>query len=166
MELRAQSEEGTEDVKSLRRGWYVGDKKFRKELLEQLKGSIREHHFGEEREMAQEDHAERLVAEGLRQLGWKEAELERRRKVDDGKIKLALKLRSETTMTFKWIAARLRMGSWTHLNALNVYQSRTIAYLLIALFFRRESGAAKTLQVESSTAAKAGPQENCPWRLC
>jgi hypothetical protein len=30
-------------------------------------------------------------------------------------LKLAVRLRAATTVTVKWIAQRLRMGTWTHL---------------------------------------------------
>jgi hypothetical protein len=43
-----------------------------------------------------------------------EAELERHRKGDWRKVKIARRLRQETTMTLKWIADRLKMGTWTH----------------------------------------------------
>jgi hypothetical protein len=42
--------------------------------------------------------------------------LELRRKSDAVKIRLAAQLRQETTMTLKWIADRLQMAAWTHLN--------------------------------------------------
>ena len=38
----------------------------------------------------------------------------RRRKGDAGKVKLARRLRGETTMTLAWIARRLKMGAWTY----------------------------------------------------
>ena len=62
--------------------------------------------------------AERLVRAGLRALGWTEKELSKRRKGDKGKVKLARRLRAETTMTLRWIAGRLQMGSWTHVSNL------------------------------------------------
>jgi hypothetical protein len=46
-----------------------------------------------------------------------------RRKSDGVKIKLAARLRQETTMTLKWIAERLEMGAWTHLNQ-RLYEHR------------------------------------------
>ena len=64
-----------------------------------------------------------MVREGLKRLGWKEADLETRRKGDKEKLKLAVRLRAETTVTLKWIAERLRMGTWTHLNHL-LYSQR------------------------------------------
>jgi|ERR1700691_4255526 REP element-mobilizing transposase RayT len=40
------------------------------------------------------------------------------------KLKLAVRLRAETSVTVKWIAERLRMGTWTHLNHLLYWQRR------------------------------------------
>jgi hypothetical protein len=46
--------------------------------------------------------------------------LKARRKGDKEKVALARKLRAETTMSLKWIANRLEMGSWTYVfNLLN-----------------------------------------------
>ena len=35
-------------------------------------------------------------------------------KGDKRKIRIAKRLRAETTMTLKWIGAQLNMGTWTH----------------------------------------------------
>jgi len=43
--------------------------------------------------------------------GWSVGELERRRKADGEKLKIARRLRAETTMTGGWIAERLAMGT-------------------------------------------------------
>ena len=40
------------------------------------------------------------------------------RKGDPVKVKLAQRLRRETTMSLKWIARRLQMGSWTYVSNL------------------------------------------------
>jgi len=48
MELRRRAEEGREQFKRVRRGWCLGDKAFRKELLGQTQEQMKEHHFGEE----------------------------------------------------------------------------------------------------------------------
>jgi hypothetical protein len=53
-------------------------------------------------------------AERLERREWKESELGLRPKGDKVKIALAKRWRQETTMTLKWIAARLQMGSWTY----------------------------------------------------
>jgi hypothetical protein len=54
----------------------------------------------------------------LKRLGWAEDELARRRKGDAGKVRIAHRLRAETTMTLKWIAGTLHMGAWTHVSNL------------------------------------------------
>jgi hypothetical protein len=50
----------------------------------------------------------------LREVDWKESELGRRLKGDVNKGRMAARLRAETTMTLKWIAERLSMGTWTN----------------------------------------------------
>jgi REP element-mobilizing transposase RayT len=124
MELRRQTEDGPGQFKTVRRGWCLGDKAFRKELLAQMKEQMGEHHYGEERAETEQEQAEGMVREGLKRLGWKEADLEARRKGDREKLKLAVRLRVETTVTVKWIAERLRMGTWTHLNHLLYWHRR------------------------------------------
>jgi putative transposase len=98
-----------EAFKALRRGWYLGDKAFRRELVEQM--GMR---MGEERRETDEQRAEGIVREELKRRGWKESELGLRPKGAKVKIAVAKRLRKETTMTLKWIASRLQMGSWTY----------------------------------------------------
>ena len=124
MERRRWDKEGAEPAKALRRGWYVGDRKFRKELLAQMKEAIKEHHYGEERALTEQEQAETVVGEELKRLRWNEAVLLARPKGDRDKVKMASRLRAETTMTLKWIAERLRMGTWTHLNHLLYWHRR------------------------------------------
>jgi REP-associated tyrosine transposase len=120
-ERRAQEAGG--DWKALRRGWCLGDAAFRRELLAQMDGQMGEHHYGAERQESAEEKAERLVQAGLKKAKWTEEDLRLRRKSDGVKIRLAAQLRQETTMTLKWIAARLQMGTWTHLNK-RLYEQR------------------------------------------
>jgi len=122
MEERRAREAGG-DWKEIRRGWCLGDGAFRRELLAQMEGRVGEHHYGEERQESAEHKAERVVKEGLGKAGWTEEELKTRRKSDPVKIRLAMRLREETTMTLKWIATRLQMGAWTHLNK-RLYEHR------------------------------------------
>ena len=122
MEERRAQETGR-DWRAIRRGWCLGDEGFRRELLQQIDGRMGEHHYGEERRGSAEEKARRLVADGLRKARWTEADLRRRRKSDPVKIGLAAQLRRETTMTLKWIAERLQMGAWTHLNK-RLYEHR------------------------------------------
>ena len=44
-------------------------------------------------------------------MGWEEEDLGRRRKGDFGKVKIARRLRRKTTVTKRWIAKQLLMGS-------------------------------------------------------
>ena len=83
-----------------------------------------EHHYGEERAQTETEQAEGIVRESLKRLGWKEADLEVRAKGDREKVKLAVRLRTETSVTIKWIAQRLCMGTWTHLDHLLYWHRR------------------------------------------
>ena len=58
-----------------------------------------------------------VIEKELKRLGWKEDELSRRAKSDPGKLALAARLRKETTLTLKWIAARLQLGTSKSANA-------------------------------------------------
>jgi hypothetical protein len=62
--------------------------------------------------------AERTVQEELKRLGWPETDLRARPKGHGGKVQVARRLRQETTMSLKWIAGRLHMGSWTYVSNL------------------------------------------------
>ena len=55
--------------------------------------------------------AERLVVAGLKRIGWRKADLKKRRKGEPKKVELAWQLRSQTTMSLAWIAERLNMGT-------------------------------------------------------
>ena len=46
-------------------------------------------------------------------IGWRQEELRGAPKGDKRKVRMAARLRRETTMSWKWIAERLAMGSWT-----------------------------------------------------
>ena len=118
-------EENPEDYAGIRRGWCWGDESFRRELLaQQESGGVKLISGGESPETATEK-AERLALEELAKLGWKEADLAQRRKGDPEKLKIAVKLRAETTMTLSWIAARLQMGAASSLG--NLFSVRRAA---------------------------------------
>jgi len=114
MEQRRGQEDDRGQWKAVRRGWCLGDPRFREELLAQMSGQAGEHHGGEEKQESAEQHAARMALEELNRRGWAEDELKRRRKGDGEKVKIAARLRRETTMTLKWIAERLYMGTWTN----------------------------------------------------
>lgn len=103
--------ETDEEWKAVRRGWCLGGREFREDLLKAMRGSVGMHHGGEERREGEESWAEQLVGEELRRLRWTAADLARRRKGDLKKVRLARRLRQETTMTLTWIARRLNMGT-------------------------------------------------------
>lgn len=114
MEQRKELEfsKATGDWKKLRRGWCWGPKEFREELLEWIGKKQGGQHHGEELRESDEQKAEGLVAEMLGQAGWSEGELKGRRKGDKKKAGMAARLRTETTMSWAWIAKRLAMGHW------------------------------------------------------
>lgn len=117
METRRQ-EARTDEYEMARRAWCVGSGEFRQELLAAAQERVGANHYGWEKQESGEQKAERIVLAGLKELGWAEQELEGRRKGDPAKLKLARQLRQETAMSLKWIAARLKMGSWTYLSNL------------------------------------------------
>jgi hypothetical protein len=67
-------------------------------------------------EVTDEQKAERIIQAGLAKTGWRVADLSQRRKRDPLKLRWAAQLRRATPLTLKWIAARLKMGTWKHLN--------------------------------------------------
>jgi REP element-mobilizing transposase RayT len=110
------------EFKAVERGWCLGSEEFRRELL--ASGQIRATHYGAERREEQEAKARRLLREGLGDLGWNEDVLRQTGKGDERKVRLAARLRKETTMSLKWIAEHLGMGSWTHVSNLLVAQRK------------------------------------------
>jgi len=110
MELR-RSTASEKEWKPVRRGWCLGEKKFRKALLKEMRSRTGPNHGGEERRETEEAWAEQLVAEELNKRRWTDAELAQSRKGDWQKLKIARRVRQETTMTLKWIAKRLNMGA-------------------------------------------------------
>jgi len=113
----------TSDWKRLRRGWCWGPKSFREELLEMIGEKQGRQHYGQELRESEEQKAERLVGRMLRERGWTEADLGKRKKSDRKKALMAGRLRQETTMNWEWIAKRLAMGHWrTAANAVRATQ--------------------------------------------
>jgi REP element-mobilizing transposase RayT len=122
MEWRRASEDADQFLPMLR-GWCVGGEDFRQELLERM-GQPGAEHFGPEIRESAQDKAERLVRAELSKLGWSASDLARQRKGAPQKLRIALRLRRETTMTLTWIAQRLCMGTKTHLSHLLYWHSR------------------------------------------
>lgn len=99
-------------------GWYLGSEEFREGLLAHVEQQAGPRHTGPEVWDSAQAKAERIVSQELQALGWDSRHLHARRKGDPRKVRIALRLRRETTMTFAWIAARLHMGSPGHVNCL------------------------------------------------
>lgn len=112
------AEKNPEAWEKVRRGWCLGEDAFKKELLAQIGGRLRDNHYGEERRESEEEKAERILVEELAAAGWQRSDLSKRAKNAPEKIRIARRLRSETTMTLKWIAAQMEMGAWTYLSSL------------------------------------------------
>ncbi len=117
--MEARLEEGSLAVEAgIRSGWRFGAEDFLARLLDRVEVKTDERHRAAERSETDEEKAQRIVNAALTRRGWGEAELRARRKSDPDKVAIAWQLRSETAMSLKWIAARLQMGSWTHVSNL------------------------------------------------
>jgi hypothetical protein len=77
--------------------------------------------------------AQRIAQEELDMLGWSPLDLQGHRKGDPQKVRIAARLRRETTMTLEWIADRLCMGAPTH-----------VAFLL-QRYHQKEANSGETL---------------------
>ena len=117
MELR-RSEEARTDYRSVRRGWYLGSEEFAKELIAAAVGRVGPSHYAERRRETEQEKAEGIVREELKRAGWQESDLPTQPKGARPKVATALRLRKETTLTLRWIADRLEMGSWTYVSNL------------------------------------------------
>jgi putative transposase len=123
MEARRAGEHDQE-YKAVRRGWFLGDWQFRKELLAQMVERRGEWHYGEELQESAQERAEAKIRAALKRKGWTEKVLRERRKGDEFKVRLARRLRAETTVTLQWIAQRLCMGTRGHLTHLLYWHGR------------------------------------------
>jgi putative transposase len=118
MEALRRDEEPASDYKEVRRGWRFGTEEFVARILDRIDGKSGENQTRREAEESMEQRAERVVAEGLARSGWDERRLETERKGHPAKVRMARRLRRETTATLRWIADRLTMGTWTHVSYL------------------------------------------------
>ena len=99
------------------RGWYLGKDTFKDKLLKMLERSPAHRVSGTRRaDGANRNRSEkeglRILREGIRQLGLPTSlsGLACLRKCDDRKAQLAILLRTHTTASNDWIAAKLAMG--------------------------------------------------------
>jgi putative transposase len=111
MEGRRRSEQAETVAELPPCGWCVGSEEFRQQLLQQMTALPAHPYGGAEWQETAEKKARRILVEELRRCGWEAAELQHRRKGDPDKIRIARRLRAETTMTLAWIAKNLSMGA-------------------------------------------------------
>ncbi len=79
--------------------------------VDRLLGEHGENHSGELHRETAEQKANRILSEELSRRGWPESDLAVRRRSDPGKLVIAVRLRNETTLPVKWIAARVQIGT-------------------------------------------------------
>jgi len=104
----------------IRRGWYFGTDGFRNDLLsrtESLEGATRVR-GGEVLRKAQHMQASELLIKLLHKEGITGEDLKSMPKGNPLKIELAMEIRKRTTMSLKWIAEHLHMGTWTYVSNL------------------------------------------------
>jgi putative transposase len=111
MELQRAAADDEKSLAPVRRGWCLGSEEFKREMLARMEGQLGDHHAGELRREMDEARAERIIKEELKRLGWSEADLMSQGKQAPGKLDMAARLRRETTMPLRWIAARVRLGT-------------------------------------------------------
>jgi hypothetical protein len=98
--------------------WLLGSEDFGQELLAQVSELATPKDGGEEVRQSALAKAQRIAQEELDALGWSALDLQGRRKSDPQKVRIAVRLRHETTMTLEWIADRLCLGAPTHVASL------------------------------------------------
>ena len=123
MEQRRGQESPKAEWKAIERGWCLGDEEFRAELLEQVR-QLRGDHYGPELRQADEAHALGIMRDEFKARGWTDTDLSQLAKGEEDKVEIAWRLRQQTSMTLKWIAGKLRMGSWTYLSNLLVLKRK------------------------------------------
>jgi len=78
---------------------------------------------GPELAESEEQKALRIVEQELLRRRWTREQLTRWRKGNKRKVLIALRLRRETTMTLKWMAEQLAMGTWANV-ARRLYEAK------------------------------------------
>lgn len=117
--------------KPIRHGWYVGDEEFEKSLLGGVKDvvgrNLRESYSGDALVRHEQEEAERLIEESLRAMKLGAADLPRMAKGAVEKGLIAWQIQARTTLSQRWIAARLYMGvpSSVGTSTRNAFASKT-----------------------------------------
>ena len=105
--------------RSVRRGWYLGDRSFKSKLLDRIGGLLEGRQAdsvkGEAVGAWRREEAERWIGSALAELGLDEAGLRRIPKGAKEKMAMAWWLRRHTTLSRQWIAQRLQMWHETRM---------------------------------------------------
>ena len=121
MEERAREGLEEETLRQLRRGWMLGGDAFRDRVLDWMEKNAGGRAVRKvRREEADADHgqgqAERIIKEMLKGLNMSEREVVSARKGDWRKRVIAQRVRGETSVSLRWLGARLGMGSEGHVS--------------------------------------------------
>ncbi len=118
--LEERAEEGMEEetLGQLRRGWILGGEAFRDRILDWMESKPGGRKL--RREEADAEHgqrqAERIIGRMLEGLKMSEREVMAARKGDWRKRVIAQRVREETSVSLRWLGARLGMGSEGHVS--------------------------------------------------
>jgi REP element-mobilizing transposase RayT len=116
--VRAHLDEAGDDDDLFRRGWKIGAEDFSDWLADHLARKGRRNERPAERSKTDTELAEAMVQKALEKVRWREIDLALEPKGHLVKAKIARQLRSETPMSRRWIADRLKIGSSSYLSAL------------------------------------------------
>jgi len=116
--FRAGRRELEEQWKALRRGWFLGGERFGSRLRGQmdklLQGRRRESHSGAAKLAHGEQAGAQRLRQGLAALGMRWEELARPPKITPEKAALTCWVRERTTVSLRWLGARLQMGHYSN----------------------------------------------------
>jgi REP element-mobilizing transposase RayT len=119
-EERAREGLGEEALRELRRGWVFGGEAFRDRVLDWMEKNRAGQGRKVRREETDDNHgerqAERIIREMLEAFGLEEAQLLGARKGDWRKRVIGQRVRQETSVSLRWLGARLKMGSEGHVS--------------------------------------------------
>ena len=125
-----------EELKELRRGWFLGEESFREmlqEIVEKTTGGKKRQSFsGEELGGKDEAEAERLLARGMETLELED--VQKLAKNDIRKQALTWLIKSRAVVGHEWVAEKLGMGHRSNMTR------------ALAVFQRSETKAARTLK--------------------
>jgi len=120
MEQRRTNEDGDGVYSGIRRGWRLGAEDFMDRLRDKIEVAERDRHEASQVRETMRSRARRMIEEELAITGLKVEDLASLPKGAPIKVRIARKLRKETTLTLKEVASLLHGGNWRSLaNALS-----------------------------------------------